>query len=389
MNPQDSKNFDKAIAAEEWFREFANSHGILSKDKIRLENLVQLLDEKLQPRLNSARPFLEEQYPAANAWLDQILYVGGRINGPPQEKEGLTKLLLDKVLATDVTLKLRDNEGNQQSIAVDVTIDPAQEGKKLSTVRGMRDERDPPGFNRNQQLPQALKTLGISKHLVVILNPDNPPSKEALLTQIYAFANSGTRTRSIDVWRPHPSQEVAASAVQLWNQYSQGGQQTDLPHIIRSAKVEGHSPEQIARILEYHPSYQSLAQKARPEAAQRYNATLVERELEQQQRQALWAAGVVRVVLSRPDPKVQRQPDGSVALQGKSFEYRKQAETVSLIAKDGRGEILRVNGDQIEVDKLTSQDLGRCRKVQEQIVAYQKEVQQKNPQQQRGNGPIL
>jgi len=94
-------------------------------------------------------------------------------------------------------------------------------------------------------------------------------------------------------------------------------------------------------------------------------------------------------VLSRPDPKVQRQPDGSVALQGKSFEYRKQAEIVSLIAKDGRGEILRVNGDQVEVDKLTSQDLGRCRKVQEQIVAYQKAVQQKDAQQQLGNGPTL
>jgi hypothetical protein len=387
MTPQDSKNFDKAIAAEEWFREFANSYGILSKDKIRLETLVKLLDEKLQPRLNSARPFLEEQYPAANAWLDQILYVGGRINGPPQEKEGLTKLLLDKVLATDATLKLRDNDGTQQSIAVDVTIDPAQEGKKLSTIRGLRDGRDPPGFNRNQQLPQALKTLGIIKHLVVILNPDNPPSKEALLTQIYAFANSGTRTRSIDVWRPHPSQEVAASAAQLWNQYSQNGRLTDLSKIIRKAKINGQSPETIARMLEHHPNYMALAQRTGKDPAQQYNTALVQRELEQHHQQALEVAGIVRGILKLPTPKIQRQPGGSAVLQGNSFNYRQQGDMVSLIAQDGRGEILRVRGEQVEVDRLTEPDVGQCRKVQEQLAVFQRESQPKEGQQRRKHGP--
>lgn len=385
MKTSHPKNADKALEAEEWFKEFASSYGILNKDKISLERLALKLDQKLQPRLNSARPYLEEKYPAANAWLDRIIFDGGRLNAPPDEKAGLVALLFDRVMATDAILKLRDNGGQQHLIAVDVTIDPALEGKKLSTIRGLRDGRDPPGFNRNQQLPQTLKDLGIGKHLAVILNPDNPPSREALLNQVYAFANSEVRTRAINVWRPHPSQEVTASAFQLWNQYSQNGKHTELPRLIRTAKVDGHSPETIARFLEHHPSLRALTEKTGAQAAQRYNAVVVQREIEQQHQQALEVAGIVKGILNLPTRKINRTKDGSKVLQGNSFNYRQQGKTVSLFALDNRGEILRVRGEQVQVDRMTNQDLEKCYKVQGQIHGFQQETQ---PQQRRKKGLI-
>lgn len=385
----------QGTVAEEWLKDLAGRHGILNSKVFSLEKVAPLLNTKLQSKLTLARPYLDRRYADASQWLNTILLEHRKAHGSAQEKTELAAWLLDLCVATDVILSLRDDRGQEQVIAVDVTTNPNLEGEKLDAIRGKKDPNDPPNFNRNKNLPEVRRELEINKHLVLIVNPDRFPEPEVLLGHLYAFANAPAKTGSLDLWVPTPelssSPEQAATPPptpqQLWHHYSQGGQQTNLAHIIRTAKVDGQAPEMIARILDYHPSYQSLAQKARPENAQRYNAALVERELEQQKRQALWAAGVIRVVLSLPDPKVQGQPDGSVALQGKSFEYRQQAEMVSLAARDGRGEILRVNGDQVEVDKLTGQDLTKCRKVQEQIVAYQQAAQKKDAQQKNGNGP--
>lgn len=392
MENEDSQGFK----AERWVKEFAQDYRIVNTQPFSLETVVPLLNNQLQYKLLKARPHLSSKFPEANEWIDAILS-NKRAVGDADEKAALAAQLLDSCLATDLVVRLRDNHAQEQIIAIDVTANPDKEPDKLNTIRGKRDIDDPPNFNRNANLPAIRRRIGITKHLVLVVNPDNPPDPEHLLTQVYVFANAPAKTGSLNLWTAVPNSEQAQdqtvtssltqNSQQLWNQYNQNGRLTDLSKLIRKAKVEGQSPETIARMLEHHPNYFALAQKTGKQAAQQYNIALVQRELEQQRQQALEVAGIVKDILKLPTPKIQRQAGGSAVLQGNSFDYRQQRDVVSLIAHDGRGEILRVQGEQVEIDRLSEQDLGQCRKVQEQLAVYQRESQPKEWQQRRKGGP--
>ena len=90
----------------------------------------------------------------------------------------------------------------------------------------------------------------------------------------------------------------------------------------------------------------------------------------------------------------ERQPDGSLVLKGKSFNYRQHQGTISLIAKDGRGEILRVIDGELDFDKRNDTDLQKCYGI-EQIInkdiqeLVSKEFCQKKPEQQQDRGISL
>lgn len=203
------------FVAEEWVKEFAKSHGILSNIELPLERVVKQLDEKLQFKLSKARPHLAAKFAFANEWIDSILHRTGQATGRAEEKAGLAALLLDYAMATDTILALRDNHGKQQVIAVDVTSNPQEEQYKLNTIRGQRDPRDLPGFNQNANIAAMRKELGIDKHLVLVINSKNPPEPALLLQKLYAFANQSAKTASINLFSPL--------------EISQGKQQENLP----------------------------------------------------------------------------------------------------------------------------------------------------------------
>lgn len=215
-------------AAEAWVKEFAKTYGILSSLEFSLEKVVKLLDEKLQFKLSRARPHLSAKFSFANEWLDSILYRTGRATGKAKEKAGLAALLLDSAMATDVIFTLRDNHGKEQVIAVDVTSNPHEEQYKLNTIRGQRDHRDFPGFNQNANIANARKELGIDKHLVLVINPKKPPQHEALLNELYTFANHAAKTSSINLFLPFveiplEQQKEKPSPLtpqELWQKYS-------------------------------------------------------------------------------------------------------------------------------------------------------------------------
>lgn len=90
----------------------------------------------------------------------------------------------------------------------------------------------------------------------------------------------------------------------------------------------------------------------------------------------------------------ERLDDGSLVLKGKSFNYRQHQGTISLIAKDGRGEILRVIDGELDFDKRNDRDIQKCYAIQQIInkdilELVSKELKKKKPEQQQDKGISL
>ncbi len=177
----------KGAKAETWVKAFAQQYGILLTTPFSLEKVVTLLENQLQYKLVLAKPYVRKEFALANEWIDSIV-AGKKVLGSIEEKTKLASKLLDLCVATDVVLRLKDNKGIEQLIAVDVASNPNSEQSKLDTIRSKRDPKDTPGFNRNQNLGQVRQALGITKHLILVINPDNPPARESLINAVYAFA---------------------------------------------------------------------------------------------------------------------------------------------------------------------------------------------------------
>lgn len=288
--------------AEAWVKGFAQTHGILSKQEFPLEKVVKLLDEKLQFKLNHARPYLTTKFPFADNWINSILHRTGRAMGKAEEKAGLSALLLDYAMGTDVILTIRDNNGKQQKIAVDVTSNPQEEQYKLNTIRGQRDPRDLPGFNQNANIAATRKELGIDKHLVLVINSKKPPEPELLLQKLYAFANQSTKTASLNLFSPveisQDKQQDDLSAPktprELWQKYSQEATgNTPLQKqvaIAEKALQDGHEA-MLLNILAQDPSVKKVEQEQGLEKARKYvdliiTSAILKREAPQQSQQS-------------------------------------------------------------------------------------------------------
>lgn len=189
----------KGVKAEEWVKDFARQYRILNTTPQSLEKVVSLLKDQLQYRFALARPHVRKEFGLANEWINSIV-AGKRVSGSNEEKAKLAEKLLDLCVATDIMLRLKDNRGNEHLIAVDVASNPNSEPEKLNIIRGKRDAKDTLGFNRNQNIGQVRQVLGITKHLILVINPDNPPAHEQFLNTIYAFTNQPAKTGSINLY---------------------------------------------------------------------------------------------------------------------------------------------------------------------------------------------
>lgn len=203
-----SQHITKGAKAEEWSKAFARQYGILNATSFSLEKVVTLLDQQLQYKLVLAKPYVRKEFALANEWIESIA-AGKKVLAPIEEKSKLAVKLLDLCVATDVLLRLKDNKGNEQLIAVDVASNPNSEQGKLDTIRGKRDAKDTPGFNRNQNIGQVRQALGITKHLILVINPDNPPESEQLINAIYAFGNQPAKTGALNLHQSLTREAVA------------------------------------------------------------------------------------------------------------------------------------------------------------------------------------
>jgi hypothetical protein len=268
----------RGIQAEEWVKDFAQQFYILNTTPFSLEKVVSALDSLLQFKLICARPYLAKECSNTNNSIDTILS-GKKVSQNIIEKGILAGKLLDKCVATDLVLCLKDNRSTEHLIAVDVTSNPNLEQAKLDIIRGKKDPKDTPGFNRNQNIGQVRAKLGISKHLILVVNPDNPPNHEQLLNKIYGFVNQPTKTGSINEWKQTPKQKVVSPQTpqELWSKYYQEvDARSPLQRqieIVKRALHDGHQ-EKLSAIISCDPFVQKMQQEQGIEKA-RYHIRLV------------------------------------------------------------------------------------------------------------------
>jgi hypothetical protein len=267
--------------AEEWFKQFAEKAYMLSKLEYSTVSLVRLLEKELSHRLTNARMFIYGSIPQGDEWLNEILSGKAPAIFSEFDKEELSAYLLDRVVATDILVKVRDNSSIIKTIAIDVTVNQKEEEEKLGRIQGKPEPDDAVGYNRNANLPSVRKELGIDKHLVLVLNSDRQklPSYEKLLSEIFAFANGRSSTKSINLSEVPENQRFKWNEAEplepkaLWDKYSKGIQGKDKVEISKQAAIKairsGYERASVLDMLRYDPQYQHLA-KAKPEIADNY-----------------------------------------------------------------------------------------------------------------------
>jgi curved DNA-binding protein CbpA len=250
--------------AEDWFREFAAKTGILAQPDYKLESLVRLVDNQLQKRLTLSMLNVHEEVPDAPDWLENIL-ASRSVDISVRERLAFVKYILDKVVAIDDLIEVKNNRGQNIRIAIDVTTNYREEEEKLNKIRGLPELAEHQSSNRNKNIPLVRKQLGIDKHLILVLNNqiDKLPSHEKLLNDIYTFANDRSNTKSLNLFEvreherfiPDPSTQLKPQT--LWQTFSKGLASKSNPEIstqicIRAIRA-GVSEANVLKMLEYDP----------------------------------------------------------------------------------------------------------------------------------------
>ena len=120
--------------AEAWVKEFTKRTYMLSKNQYPLEGFVRLLESELSHRFKNGRLYIYKDLPEGNIWIDNILSGKNIETIGQQNREDLSEYLMDKVVATDIIVELRDNNRKINRISIDVTIDPNKEEDKLDGI---------------------------------------------------------------------------------------------------------------------------------------------------------------------------------------------------------------------------------------------------------------
>lgn len=183
---------------------------------------------------------------------------------------------------------------------------------------------------------------------------------------------------------------------EMWSHYSQGiePQLQMLEEIVtRRALRDEHLHSDILLMLEHSRQYQSCKRQYGTENAQKLAQTILKASIRNERRQSVEFSEAISSLLNELGTG-KRQADGSLLLKGKSFNYRQYQGTISLIAKDGRGEILRVIDGELDFDKRNDTDLQKCYAIQQIInkdiqERVSKELKKKKPEQQQDRGISL
>ena len=183
---------------------------------------------------------------------------------------------------------------------------------------------------------------------------------------------------------------------QMWSHYSQGidPQHQMLEEIAtRKALRDEHLHSSILLMLEHSRQYQSCNKQYGSANAEKLAKTILNASIRNERQDAVKFSFAMSKLLNELGAG-ERQPDGSLVLKGKSFNYRQHLSTISLIAKDGRGEILRVIDGELDFDKRNDRDMEKCHGIQLRVnkdilERTTKELDQHKPEKQQSYGPSL
>lgn len=272
---------------EQWFKDFARKTGILVERPFEMESTIRLFNEKLNQKLNRARVFIHKDFDNGEDWIDRTIHRRSIPNLNSEVKTEFINRLADLVIGTDAVVQVKNTKGTNVKIAVDVTSNDEQADSKLKKVRGYSVSNQVSKANKN--IPVVREELGISKHLILVLNnsTDQLPNAEKLLDVIYSLAESKSATRLADLkhlderdrfnWR----ESEAADPSKMWQKYSRGinSKATNVIALEASKRAlrDNHSPQAVLKMLTQDPQYRQFLRRDRGDckAAETYaNAIL-------------------------------------------------------------------------------------------------------------------
>ena len=256
--------------AEDWFKEFAIKTEIISRLDSNLQVVVELFSTQLSQRLDLAMTNVYAELPEAPGWLELVL--ARRSPGiTEQQTQEFIDYLLDRVLATDEIIAVKNNQGQTVTIAVDVTTNAVEERKKLNKVRGLPESTQRDQGDRNKNIPSVRRRLGIDKHLILVINneAEKLPSYDKLLREIADFTNEVSNTKALNLSDVPVNERFTENTLKdpnpqaLWKRFSQGlprrtGLETSTQVCILAIRA-GVNQANVFRMLECDPQCRQLS----------------------------------------------------------------------------------------------------------------------------------
>jgi hypothetical protein len=265
-------------------RNFVMDHSLDFSPSGQLD-FVQSLDSFLSQRLRDGIKYGERKsFPASSEWLRDI-----QTNRFPADLRNSelasqwTAFLADRVLAMDSIIRINNNKGKSVTIGIDITINPQPENleKKLAKIRGLKTNPNKQ-FNDNKGILKVRQSLGIDKHIILVLPGDTErfPSFDVMLDRLYAAAQEPAQTKLINLaelpleqtldWQEYFDKTRPLS---LWKFYSNKfiekegrpatGSIRDLQKVASLAVSDGVGKERIVAALQQSAWYKEQAASPR------------------------------------------------------------------------------------------------------------------------------
>jgi hypothetical protein len=328
---------------EDWVKNFAKKVDILNEKPFKAEQTIILFNQRLNQRLKGARSKIEEYFVEGERWIDSVLNNQPLTGLSGHVKNDFVNRLADLVMATDLVVKVKNSTGQDIQIAIDVTSNDLEIEKKLKKIRGQSTSEIFSKANKN--IPEVRATLGIDKHLILLLNRTNTllPSHKTLLDAIYAFAESPSITRTTDLSTLDPKDrynwrvEYEADPERMWKKYTQSftTKPSALPGLeaAKHALRENHSPKAVLNMLTQDPQYREYLRKDggdRTRADTHAQGTLAKAQAELEQARVhdanSIAVGIGLVLEKFGDVK----EDGSVVFEGNTLRFSSSPSEMSV-----------------------------------------------------------
>ena len=355
MNPP-SRNLLHGKEIEQWFKKFTHREGVHLSEALNLEKVIQLLDAELPKRFENGLRNLDADYPEGDRWIRQVLLAKESLSLSNQIKQEFAEYLLDQVVSTDVIIELPGKDGDIKRIAIDVTANARKSSSKLEKIEGLPDKNDKHGENRNRNIEKVRRELGITKHLLLILNSERSllPSYDTLLTTLNDFARSETSIGSISL-RDLPSEQTIAGEYRRLAIPHAGKQAQDrIRAIAEDSLLQRHHWHYTIQVIFNDPTFQRI------DDVEKAKALALQQTFQQWQRTSTFR--ICTVI----DHLLQEQ--GKSVGSGLEFEtpkliFRKDNTVYSLHSTDARGLLFQGDGKRYQAHKLTQEELKSINKL--------------------------
>lgn len=317
---------------EEWVKAFARKTGILDEKPFIATQTIILFSNKLNQKLNWARPEINKTFIDSEKWLEQAINNQTITGVSEQVKNDFINKLADLVMATDLVVQLKNSDGKNIKIAVDVTSNDKELEDKLRKIKGYPTKNMVSKANKN--IPEVRLELGIDKHLILLLNRTKTllPSHETLLNTIYAFAESPSVTRAVDLSTLDPKDrynwrvEYEADPERMWKKYTQAFNAKSTAvlglEVAKHALRENHTPKAILNMLTQDPQYREFFRRDggdRTRADLHAQGTLAKAQAEIEQARVNDANKIAQGINLILDKFGKEQEDGSVVFEGNTL----------------------------------------------------------------------